>query len=656
MKKMMKKLCSVAILLAMVLTMMPVVAFAADAATPDYSWYGDGSATTFTLNDVNDLIGFNNLMAGADGKTATTFEGKTVLLGKDITYNDVTDYANWATTAPANQWTAAGVVFLGTFDGQGHTITGFYMAATNHGQAMFSALGGTVRNFSLVKAYVNTAGKQRIGSVVGEGIANTSMVIENVASDATFSSASLAQQVGGIIGDTMNCSGTVTISGCIFSGTVYGKNDVAGILGYGRAGEIEIVNCVNTGTINASHSGSGNNVPYSGAIIGRLKTNATISNCVNDGTLNISCSSSNRARSGGLVGYLVGQTTKSLNISGCIVGGSINKTGTKALNDVGGIVGCIGNSDWSVTIDSCLVTCEINGGTTSLAAHYGAIVGYSMNNGTTTISNCLIKNNSSSVRNNFSAILGATQTLSTEPDSTTNKADGSTNISNVIFAKALAENVYIKNPIVNADTTKNPDTITFSNVYYDASVVDADRAESVIPTATGISSKTTEQLKSVPTGWTKWIVQDNTYPIPAAIVQANCVELIGYQNYTTAQNGKTSYRFIAVVDELANLGVAGAMDYAGFKVSITVGNNTKTDTVWCNNAYTSLIGGETTYRADQYGGEYFFFFTLTNVPANTTFEITLTPFVGTSSEAADLYEGVAKTLTLTTPAASGSAS
>ncbi|MBQ8213586.1 MAG: hypothetical protein IJZ80_06200, partial [Clostridia bacterium] len=357
MKKMMKNLCSVAILLAMVLTMMPVVAFAAD---------GDLTETNgvYEIGNVEQLKTFNTMMAGGN-----TFEGKTVKLTADIIYNDVSTFADWGTTAPTNQWTAAGVVFLGTFDGQGHTIAGYYMAATDTHQGMFSALGGTVKNVSFVKAYVNTAGKKRIGSVVGEGIANTSMVIENVASDATFSSASLAQQVGGIIGDTMNCSGTVTISGCIFSGTVYGKNDVAGILGYGRAGEIEIVNCVNAGTINASHNGN-SNPPYSGAIIGRLKTNATISNCVNDGILNISCSSGNKARSGGLVGYL-DQAAKSLNISGCIVGGSINKTGTKALNDVGGIVGCIGNSDWSVTIDSCLVTCEINGGATALAAHYG---------------------------------------------------------------------------------------------------------------------------------------------------------------------------------------------------------------------------------------------------------------------------------------------
>lgn len=652
MKKMMKNLCSVAILLAMVLTMMPVVAFAADAATADYTWYGDGTATTFTLNDVNDLIGFNNLMAGADGKTATTFEGKTVLLGKDITYNDVTDYANWATTAPANQWTAAGVVFLGTFDGQGHTITGFYMAATDTHQGMFSALGGTVKNVSFVNAYVNAGTKGYVGTIVGKGVADRAMSIQNISVDVTLIGG--AGNIGGIVASTNECNKTVTITNCSVSGSITSTGaSNAGIVGLASSAneKITIQNCVNYSNINLSGKDKDY---YSGGIVGQLNATANIINCVNEGTIKITLTTANRVRCGCIVGFIGdGANEKTITIKGCIAGGNLIK-GNKAIQDIGGVVGVISNKNQTVIIDSCVASCKFTTGSTATSqTDCGAIVGFSMCNGSVTISNCLITEGNGTGNNTYSTVVGGTQTAKAD-------GDGLISVSNVIFAMTLAENVYITNPLVNNGTTVS-NNVEFSNVYYDASVVDAGRAESVIPTATGISAKTTEQLKSVPTGWTKWIVQDNTYPIPAAIVQANCVELIGYQNYTTAQDGKTSsYRFIAVVDELANLGVEGAMDYAGFKVSITVGNDTKTDTVWCNNAYTSLLGGvepnQTTYRADQYGGEYFFFFTLTNVPASTTFEITLTPFVGTSSEDADLYEGVAKTLTLTTPAASGSAS
>ncbi|MBQ8213825.1 MAG: hypothetical protein IJZ80_07440, partial [Clostridia bacterium] len=482
-------------------------------------------------------------------------------------------------------------------------------------------------------------------TIVGKGVADRAMSIQNVSVDVTLVGG--AGNIGGIVASTNECNNAVTITNCSVSGSITSTGaSNAGIVGLASSAneKITIQNCVNYADVNLSVTNA-----YSGGMVGQLNATAIIENCVNEGTIKITLASAGNVRSGCIVGFVGdGADGKTITIKGCIAGGAVIK-GNKSIRDIGGVVGVISNKNQTVIIDSCVASCKFTTGSTAASqTDCGAIVGYSMCNGSVTISNCLITEGNGTGNNTYSTIVGGTQTAK-------GAGDGLISVSNVIFAMTLAENVYITNPLVNNGTTVS-DNVEFSNVYYDASVVDAGRAESVIPTATGISSKTTEQLKSVPTGWTKWIVQDNTYPIPAAIVQSNCVELIGYQNYTTAQDGKTSYRFIAVVDELANLGVEGAMDYAGFKVSITVGNDTKTDTVWCNNAYTSLIGGETTYRADQYGGEYFFFFTLTNVPANTTFEITLTPCVGTSSEAADLYEGVAKTLTLTTPAASGSAS
>ena len=55
-----------------------------DEVTPTYGWYGTGSASTFILNNVNDLYGFANIVNGKDGKTADSFAGKTVKLGANI--------------------------------------------------------------------------------------------------------------------------------------------------------------------------------------------------------------------------------------------------------------------------------------------------------------------------------------------------------------------------------------------------------------------------------------------------------------------------------------------------------------------------------------------------------------------------------------------
>lgn len=51
--------------------------------TPDYGWYEDGK-TTYTLNTVEELYGFANIVNGKDGKTADSFAEKTVKLGRDI--------------------------------------------------------------------------------------------------------------------------------------------------------------------------------------------------------------------------------------------------------------------------------------------------------------------------------------------------------------------------------------------------------------------------------------------------------------------------------------------------------------------------------------------------------------------------------------------
>lgn len=55
-----------------------------DENAPAYEWYEDGKKTTYTLNTVQDLYGFANIVNGKDGKTADSFAGKTVKLGADI--------------------------------------------------------------------------------------------------------------------------------------------------------------------------------------------------------------------------------------------------------------------------------------------------------------------------------------------------------------------------------------------------------------------------------------------------------------------------------------------------------------------------------------------------------------------------------------------
>ena len=86
----------------------------------DTSWYSDAD-TEFTLHDAADLAGFSELVnAGND------FKGKTVKLDADINLSDSDE-----------EWTPIGnnedTPFSGTFDGQGHTVSGINISAQSMG-------------------------------------------------------------------------------------------------------------------------------------------------------------------------------------------------------------------------------------------------------------------------------------------------------------------------------------------------------------------------------------------------------------------------------------------------------------------------------------------------------------------------------------------
>ncbi len=103
----------VSLLLALILTvsLLSVAALADGGLTADYSWYGDGSADSFTISTPAQLLAFANLANGDDGKTATNFKDKTVDLVADIDLGGI----EWKPIA----------AFYGTFNGNGKTIKNF---------------------------------------------------------------------------------------------------------------------------------------------------------------------------------------------------------------------------------------------------------------------------------------------------------------------------------------------------------------------------------------------------------------------------------------------------------------------------------------------------------------------------------------------------
>ena len=246
--------------------------------------------------------------------------GLTVTLTADI------DAAGAAVSVP---------VFLGSFDGQGHRITGLRLTESNSGYGLFSRVeeGAVVRNLT-VEGEIDPSGSQsRVGGIAGENAGT----IEN----CRFSGLVMGTgSVGGIAG-----SSTGTVSGCAVSGMVRGTQYTGGVVGHNsgtilRCRSAAAVNTVITEEdITAAELESLENRLYS-----ILKQEEVTESAVTSDT-------------GGIAGYSTGVIQSCTNTGavgyphvGYNVGGiagrqngylasCVNRGGVQGRKDVGGIVG-----------------------------------------------------------------------------------------------------------------------------------------------------------------------------------------------------------------------------------------------------------------------------------------------------------------------------
>ena len=239
----------------------------------DISWY-DEEKSEYTLTTLDQLYGFYILSADHD------FAGKTVKLGADITVNEG-DAKDWAEKAPEKPWYPINR-FAGTFDGQGHTISGVYLFSNQPGTGLFTYTTdtGILENFKLVNSYfVNRAQRfSFMGSVVGCAEGST---IDTVYSNAIMSGTAV-RSVGGIVGNIVG-SGMATATNCWFDGTItLGEkaSQAGGIVARNENGSsVRIKHCLNTGSISGGI--------LKGGIIGLVMNGVVeVSDCLNAGMIN----------------------------------------------------------------------------------------------------------------------------------------------------------------------------------------------------------------------------------------------------------------------------------------------------------------------------------------------------------------------------------
>ena len=282
--------------------------------TSDISWY-DQNEISFLITTPEQLAGLAEL-----GNMGISFEGQTIYLGADMILN-TGNAANWdakradendpnsqfvQTEAPANKWTPICniVPFSGTFDGQGHVISGMYYFGAESSDSnigLFSQIGGTseetkatVKNVSIINSYLN--GYKAVGSIAG--YVDAFATIEGCYSDANLttnwyntSNAGNAHGCavsfcGGMAGQLSTAPLDVTFNNCWYAGSIYSwsGNNFGGIVGGNSSGEdmdcnFKITNCAVTGSVICDQR--------AGGLVGRFACGGqfVIEDCYVNGTI-----------------------------------------------------------------------------------------------------------------------------------------------------------------------------------------------------------------------------------------------------------------------------------------------------------------------------------------------------------------------------------
>lgn len=267
------------------------------SAQPALAMTGEGtSANPYKIATADDLIEFAKKVNGGREGVGGDPDACAVLTA-NINLEGSED----------NQWLSIGLDgsgrnYIGTFDGQGRTISGLYINTTSNTRGLFGYVGegGTVTNL-IVK-----------GTVVSSG--------------------SAAYGDGGIVGDNAG-----TVSNCVSDVAVKSGDNVGGVVGWNRDTGI-ITNCTNNGTI----TGTSNDV-FVGGVVG---TNCgTVQNCTNNGTVETA------TYAGGVVGVNFGTVSGSYNTK--------NVAGVTA----GGVVGANSYANVSGKVTSCYNTGTVSGTT-----------------------------------------------------------------------------------------------------------------------------------------------------------------------------------------------------------------------------------------------------------------------------------------------------
>lgn len=224
----------------------------------------------------------------------------------DITINE--DVSGSDATSQKYKWTPIGTdssKYTGTFDGNGHTISGLYINSTAANTGMFGRIGSSavVKNLTLADSVIRST-KNYTGAITGY-IDDAASVTNCHTKNSVQVTA--AKFTGGIVGYQDDTS---TLTRCSNAAEVTGANNVGGISGYNWSkSSASLTDSYNRGSV------SGSNLV--GGICAQIYIGGTVSDVYNLGTVQAT-GTAGTPTAGGITGVFRWGTIKSAYNAGIV--------------------------------------------------------------------------------------------------------------------------------------------------------------------------------------------------------------------------------------------------------------------------------------------------------------------------------------------------
>ena len=362
-----KKVLSLLLTLCLVMTFVPMAAFAEDAQNISV-WDGSTAAAfaggTGTAEDPYQIANGAELAYLASSvNNGETYEAKNFVLTANIDLNGLP----W--TPIANSFSDALFggsdyrVFAGNFDGKGYTISNVSIGSEttpleSDVLGLFGATEGKISNLNLDTVSIHGVAKIASGYVVGIAgglVGSSAGSIENchvtgLAMDmsAPSNGYAAAYWVGGLVGAL---DGAQLINECSVSGSITekaGKGSIGGLIGeLGKAAKITYSRSDVTVNVKADSRGGANVGGFIGKGNGKTDAETIIRNCYAMGNV------TGGAYTGGFAGGLWG-----LNIKNCYASGNVSQAAAAMASFVGTDAS---DPNYYGSITNCFATGSVTG-------------------------------------------------------------------------------------------------------------------------------------------------------------------------------------------------------------------------------------------------------------------------------------------------------